>query len=98
MPRAATRSTRKMGREQKIQSLTKYLVGLARRRPDGVVSADDAATYLEKRFNMRPRDYSKRAGITNSTFQQSMFESKGKVQSTRELARGRYITAWTLAS
>ncbi len=83
-------------REATTRSISSYLRGLASRRTDGVVTADDVHTYLT-RDGVRTEQVRTRLSFINSVFSNGMFEQDGMVASTRPQAKGRYISAWTLA-
>ena len=83
-------------REATTRRISSYLRGLASRRTDGVVTADDVHTYLN-REGVRPQQVRTRLSFINSVFSNGMFAQDGMVASTRPQAKGRYISAWTLA-
>lgn len=83
-------------REATTRRISSYLRGLASRRTDGVVTADDVHTYLT-RDGVRTEQVRTRLSFINSVFSNGMFEQDGMVASTRPRAKGRYISAWTLA-
>ncbi len=83
-------------REATTRRISSYLRGLANRRTDGVVTADDVHTYLT-RDGVRTEQVRTRLSFINSVFSNGMFEQDGMVASTRPQAKGRYISAWTLA-
>lgn len=83
-------------REATTRRISSYLRSLASRRSDGVVTADDVHNYLN-RDGVRPQQVRTRLSFINSVFSSGMFEQDGMVASSRPQAKGRYITAWTLA-
>ncbi len=83
-------------REATTRRISSYLRSLASRRSDGVVTADDVHNYLN-RDGVRPQQVRTRLSFINSVFGSGMFEQDGMVASSRPQAKGRYITAWTLA-
>lgn len=83
-------------REATTRRLTSYLRGLAARRSDGVVTADDVHNYLT-RDGVNPGQVRTRLSFINSVFRNGMFEQVGMVPSSRPQAKGRAISAWTLA-
>lgn len=83
-------------REVTTRRISSYLRSLASRRNDGVVTADDVHTYLT-REGVRPQQVRTRLSFINTVFSNGMFEQDGMVASTRPQAKGRYISAWTLA-
>jgi hypothetical protein len=83
-------------REATTRRISSYLRGLASRRTDGVVTADDVHTYLN-REGVRPQQVRTRLSFINSVFSNGMFAQDGMVASARPQAKGRYISAWTLA-
>lgn len=90
------RSFSRNEREVTNRKLTSYLRGLASRRSTGVVTADDVHTYLT-REGVLSKQVRTRLSFINSAFGSGMFEQDGMVASGRPEAKGRYITAWTLA-
>lgn len=83
-------------REVTTRRISSYLRSLASRRSNGVVTADDVHNYLT-RDGVRPQQVRTRLSFINSVFSNGMFEQDGMVASTRPQAKGRSITAWTLA-
>lgn len=84
------------GREKLINGMTSYLRGLANRRSSGVVTADDAHTYLSRAGidELRVRT---RLSFINAAFGSGMFEQAGTAPSARPQAKGRAITTWMVA-
>ena len=76
--------------------ISSYLRGLANRRSSGVVTADDVHTYLT-RDGVREQQTRTRLSFINTVFSNGMFEQDGMVASARPQAKGRSITAWTVA-
>lgn len=81
-------------REQMVSKATGYVKGLARRRSNKQVSADDVQNFLNK-SNFRGST-NERMSIVRSVLRTPTFSAAGSVQSLREEARGRMITAWTI--
>lgn len=73
-----------------------YLVGLARKRTEGTVTADDAHRYMD-REGIRPQQIRTRLSFINSVLREPNFEPVDVVASQRPAARGRSITEWTIA-
>jgi len=101
--RNRSRSTRfevRRYNEQERMSTTRrimsYLRSLANRRNDGVVTADDVHNYLT-RDGVREQQTRTRLSFINSVFSSEMFERVGMTASTRPQARGRAISAYTVA-
>lgn len=92
MSNRSTRSTR----ENMVRGLTSYLRSLANRRSTGTVTADDVHTFLSRK-GVSARQYRTRLSFINSVLREPMFEASGTVYSTRPQAKGRAISAWTLA-
>ncbi len=84
------------GREKLINGMTSYLRSLANRRNSGVVTADDAHTYLS-RAGINELMVRTRLSFINSVFTTGMFEQVGYAPSTRPQAKGRSISTWTVA-
>lgn len=74
--------------------LAKYLRNLASRR-NGTVSADDAHRFLTKN-GVSERRVRERLSYINSTLREPTFSPAGETRSERPVARGRYITEWSL--
>jgi hypothetical protein len=72
-----------------------WLNKLVRRRSTGVVTADDAHTYLD-REGVRPQQVRTRLSFINSVLREPNFEYAGETPSSRPAARGRMITEWTI--
>ena len=83
-------------RNELVESLTRYLRGLARNRTTRVVTADDAQRFIDRKAKRTTQDT--RISIIRSALREPMFEAVGRTNSTREIARGRVITAWTPAA
>lgn len=83
-------------REATTRRLTSYLRGLAARRSNGIVTADDVHTYLT-RDGVNVGQVRTRLSFINTVFGSGMFEQVGTVASSRPQAKGRSISAWTLA-
>ena len=81
-------------REKMVTSLRSYLRSLASRRNNGIVTADDAHNYLN-RTNVSPRKVRTRLSLINSAFSGD-FYAVGSTPSSREAAKGRQITEWTI--
>jgi len=94
--RFEVRSYNEQERMSTTRRITSYLRSLANRRSTGVVSADDVHNYLT-RDGVREQQVRTRLSFINSVFSSGMFEQDGMVASSRPQAKGRYITAWTLA-
>jgi hypothetical protein len=84
------------GREKLINGMTSYLRGLANRRSSGVVTADDAHTYLT-RAGINELMVRTRLSFINSVFGTGMFEQVGSTPSSRPQAKGRSISTWSVA-
>ena len=84
------------GREKFINRMTSYLRSLANRRSSGVVTADDAHTYMS-REGIREQMVRTRLSFINSVFGTGMFEQVGRAPSSRPRAKGRSISTWTVA-
>ena len=76
--------------------IASYLRSLANRRSTGVVTADDVHTYLT-RDGVREQQTRTRLSFINSVFSSEMFEFAGMTASNRPAARGRAISAYTVA-
>lgn len=83
-------------RETMVRKVTSYVRSLANRRSSGVVTADDVQAYLTRQ-GISARQVRTRLSFVNSVLRGPMFESNGTVYSTRPEAKGRAISAWTLA-
>lgn len=81
-------------RDKMVSKATGYLRGLARRRSNSLVTADDVQNYLTK--NGFRGNVNERLSIVRSVLRSPNFISAGTMQSSREAARGRTITAWTI--
>ena len=82
-------------REKMVSSLSNHLRSLARKRSTSVVTADDAHNYLSK--NGFVRNPIARLSVINSVLRTPTFEAVGSTASTREAAKGRMITEWSIA-
>jgi predicted Zn-dependent protease len=83
-------------REATTRKLTSYLRGLAARRSNGVVTADDVHNFLT-RDGVNAGQVRTRLSFINSVFRNGMFEQTGMTPSSRPQAKGRYISTWTIA-
>lgn len=83
-----------MKTEKTVSQLTSYLRGLARRRQNALVTADDVQNYLDR--NNFPSNKNARLSLTRSVLQEPTFLNVGSVPSKRPAARGRRVTAWTI--
>lgn len=83
--------------DQKHQKLVRntrtYLRSLAKKRSDGIVTADDANRYLMKQ-GIRESNIGRRLSVMNSIFRNGDFLYAGVTNSTRAAARGRAISTW----
>lgn len=71
-----------------------WLMNLARKRSSGVVTADDAHTYLDRQgVQAQPRT---RLRYINTVLREPTFAYEGQTRSTRPRAKGRMITEWTV--
>jgi hypothetical protein len=82
--------------ESVVTSLRSYLRGLARKRSNQTVTADDAQKYMNRNGMLEGKVRS-RIAVINSTFQGGEFRPVGYTNSTRPEAKGRSITEWSLA-
>ena len=82
--------------EKTTKKAYNYLRSLSNRRSDGVVTADDVQSFLNKQ-GVRPEQVRTRLKFINSVLREPMFEQVGTVSSTRPAAKGRAISAWTVA-
>jgi hypothetical protein len=71
-----------------------WLYSIARKRVNGVVTADDAHTYLDRQ-GIRPTQFLTRLSFINSVLRSSNFVYAGETQSKRPVAKGRVITEWS---
>ena len=76
--------------------MTSHLRSLVSRRTTGVVTADDVHNYLN-REGVHEKQVRTRLSFINSVFGSGMFEQTGTVASSRPAAKGRAISAWTVA-
>jgi len=99
-----TNSVRKYGRmkysEARFQrvknKLQMWLGATARKRVDGMVTADDVHLFLNNKGFTRKEVYA-RLALANSVLREPFFQSMGQVPSTRPVAKGRAITEWRRA-
>ena len=82
--------------DRTANKMRSYLAGLARNRSEGIVTADDAHRYMD-REGIRPQQIRTRLAFINSVLREPNFEAYDVVPSSRPAARGRTITAWTIA-
>ena len=87
---------RSTNRDGMIRGLTSYLRSLANRRSSGTVTADDVHTYLT-RSGVDEMKVRTRLSFINSVFSGGMFERVGTLASSRPQAKGRTISAYTVA-
>lgn len=79
--------------EMTTRKMTSYLRSLANRRKNGVVTADDAHTYLNR--NGISTQFRTRLSFINSVLRSPMFETTGNTKpSSRPAAKGRAISVW----
>ncbi len=79
-------------RETTANRLVSYLRTLSNRRSSGVVTADDAHTYLSRNgVSSKART---RLSFINSVLRSPMFETVGTTYSTRKVAKSRAISTW----
>ena len=83
-------------RQTTMRRMVSYLRALANRRSSGVVTADDAHTFLT-REGVNIGQVRTRLSFINSAFSGEMFERTGTTRSTRPQAKGRAISAYTVA-
>jgi hypothetical protein len=94
--RFEVRSYNQQERESTVRRIASYLRSLANRRSTGVVTADDVHNYLT-RDGVREQQTRTRLSFINSVFSSEMFEFAGMTASNRPAARGRAISAYTVA-
>jgi hypothetical protein len=82
--------------ETLVSTLNSYLRGLARRRSNRTVTADDAQTFLNRK-GVRTKMIRTRQAVINSALMSGDFVAVGQVPSSRPVAKGRSITEWYLA-
>jgi hypothetical protein len=82
--------------EATARRMTSYLRSLSSRRSSGVVTADDVHNYLT-REGVHQKQVRTRLSFINTVFSNGVFEQDGTVASARPQAKGRSITAWTIA-
>lgn len=81
-------------RENVVAKATSYVRGLAKRRSNNVVTADDVQNFLSsKKFRGSTTD---RMSVVRSVLNTTNFRQIGTTPSVREVARGRRVTAWTI--
>jgi hypothetical protein len=78
-----------------VNKLRTYLRSLARKRAAGIVTADDAHTFLD-REGVRPQQVRTRLAFINAALRQPTFEVIGMSPSMRSAARGRMISEWSI--
>jgi hypothetical protein len=83
-------------RESVVTKATTYARSLARRRGSRIVTADDVQNYLTKQ-NYRGSQ-NDRLSIVRSVLNAKNFVNLGRTHSTRDAARSRSITAWTITA
>jgi hypothetical protein len=94
--RFEVRSYNEQERMSTTRRIMSYLRSLANRRESGVVTADDVHNYLT-RDGVREQQTRTRLSFINSVFSSEMFERVGTMASSRPSAKGRAISAYTLA-
>ena len=94
--RFEVRTYNQQERESTVRRIASYLRSLANRRSTGTVTADDVHTYLT-RDGVRNEQTRTRLSFINSVFSNEMFERVGMTASSRPSAKGRAISAYTLA-
>lgn len=85
-----------MTKNEVIHKATTYLRGLSKRRPNGMFSADDLQHFMTtKKYRGNTNE---RLSVIRTVLQENNgFERVGTVSSTREQARGRKISAWSVS-
>jgi predicted Zn-dependent protease len=83
-------------RQSTMRRMISYLRSLANRRSSGVVTADDAHTFLT-REGVNVGQIRTRLSFINSVFSGEMFEYAGTTRSSRPAARGRSISTYSVA-
>jgi len=91
-----TRTYSQNERQSTMNKITSYLRSLANRRASGMVTADDVHNYLT-RDGVRAEQVRTRLSFINSVLRSPMFEQIDTVTSSRPAAKGRSISAWTVA-
>jgi len=86
-------SISKTRRSKLVSGLRSYLRSIANRRQSGLVTADDANTYLA-RNGVNTKQVRVRQSLINSAFQGGSFFPTGMTVSSRPVAKSRSITAW----
>lgn len=81
--------------ERTVRGMRNWLNSLARRRGSGLVSADDAHTYLDRQ-GIRKNEVFTRLSFINSVLREGNFECVGQWPSDRPAARRRLINAWAV--
>ena len=94
--RFEVRSYNEQERMSTTRRIMSYLRSLANRRSTGVVTADDVHNYLT-RDGVREQQTRTRLSFINSVFSSEMFEFAGTMPSSRPQAKGRAISAYTVA-
>lgn len=72
-----------------------WLYSIARKRNSGIVTADDAHTYMD-RAGISQSQVFDRLSLVNSVLREPYFVTKGITASERPAARGRAINAWSM--
>lgn len=78
-----------------VAKMRTWLMGLARRRSSGTVTADDVHRFLD-REGVQPQQVRTRLRFINSVLREPNFYRSGTTPSSRPAARGRSISAWTI--
>lgn len=81
--------------ESTVRGMRSWLYSLVRRRASGMVTADDAHTYLD-RAGIRKNQIFTRLSFINTVLREGNFDVAGRVPSNRPVARRRLINAWTV--
>lgn len=79
-----------------VNKMRTWLYSIARKRVTGIVTADDAHTYLD-REGVRPQQVRTRLRFINSVLRSPNFEYAGATPSERPVAKRRMITEWSRA-
>jgi len=82
--------------DRTAKRMENWLASLSRRRSTGIVTADDAHTYLD-REGVRPQQVRTRLSFINSVLREPNFECAGMTNSVRPAAKGRVISEWMIA-
>lgn len=80
--------------DRTVRGMRSWLNSIARRRMNGVVTADDAHVYLDRQ-GFRKYEVFTRLSLINSVLRGGNFTPTGMTPSTRPVARRRMITEWT---